>query len=397
MHNFYKKPALPPSMDDSNARKTLKAFALSSFLNDLGSDMVYPVWPLFVTSVLGGSMTFLGFIDGLGEALVSFSQAGSGYLSDRLQKRKVFIWVGYIFASVSRIGYAASFSVNHLVPFRILDRLGKIRGAPRDAMLADISTRKTRGAAFGFLRALDNLGAVCGILVCIALVQKIGYRPLFLVAAFPSLLGAFFILSLIKEKKTGSAYVSISLKDLTPNLKLFFFLSAVFGVGAFSYSFMLIFAKDSGYSTGFIPVLYLIFTATASVFSYPFGKMADRTSRKTVLTIAFGLFGLLCAGFVACGGTDPQRSTYAIIPLFFLYGMHKGALDPVQRTLVSELAPPSRKASILGAYQMVMGLCAFVASLLAGLLWDTYGMTAPFMFTMTTSAAAALLMTLVKE
>ncbi|MBU7015237.1 MAG: MFS transporter [Theionarchaea archaeon] len=384
-------------MNENRSRRTLKAFALASFLNDLGSDMVYPVWPLFVTSVLGGSMTFLGFLDGLGEALVSFSQAGSGFLSDRLQKRKVFIWLGYVFASVSRIGYAASISIYHLVPFRIMDRLGKIRGAPRDAMLADLSTRKTRGAAFGFLRTLDNLGAVCGILVCIAVVQKIGYRPLFFVAAFPSLLGAFFILYLVKERKTGSAYVSLSLKDLTPNLKLFFILSAIFAVGAFSYSFMLIFARDSGYSTGFIPVLYLIFTATASAFSYPFGKMADRTSRKTVLMIAFALFGLLCAGFAVCGGTDPQKSAYAIIPLLFLYGMHKGALDPVQRTLVSELAPPSRKASILGAYQMVMGLCAFAASMIAGLLWDTYGMTAPFMFAMATSTVAALLVAFVEE
>jgi MFS family permease len=383
-------------MGNSHTRKTLGAFGLASFFNDLGSDMVYPVWPLFVTSVLGGSMTFLGFLDGLGEALVSFSQAGSGFLSDRLQKRKIFIWSGYVLASASRIGYSTATSVHQLVPFRALDRLGKIREAPRNAMLADISTRKTRGSAFGLLRTLDNLGAVCGVLVCIAVVQKIGYRTLFLAAAIPSLIGALLILFLLKERKTSSVYTSISLKDLSPNLKLFFLLSAVFSVGAFSYSFLLIFARDSGYSTGFVPVLYLIFTATASAFSYPFGKMADRTSRKTVLIAAFSLFGISCFGFILWGRHTLQ-GTFTILPLFFLYGIHKGALDPVQRTLVSELAPPSRKASILGAYQMIMGLCAFAASLLAGLLWDTYGMTAPFTLSMTTSAVAALLMTLVEE
>jgi MFS family permease len=383
-------------MGNSHTRKILGAFGLASFFNDLGSDMVYPVWPLFVTSVLGGSMTFLGFLDGLGEALVSFSQAGSGFLSDRLQKRKIFIWSGYILASASRIGYSASTSVYHLVPFRALDRLGKIREAPRNAMLADISTRKTRGSAFGLLRTLDNLGAVCGVLVCIAVVQKIGYRTLFFAAAIPSLIGALLILCLVRERKTISVCTSISLKDLSPNLKLFFLLSAVFSVGAFSYSFLLIFARDSGYSTGFVPVLYLIFTATASVFSYPFGKMADKTSRKTVLITAFSLFGIVCAGFILWGRYTLQ-GTYTILPLFFLYGIHKGALDPVQRTLVSELAPPTRKASILGAYQMIMGLCAFTASLLAGLLWDTYGMAAPFILSMTTSAAAALLMTSVEE
>ncbi|MBU7024537.1 MAG: MFS transporter [Theionarchaea archaeon] len=383
-------------MGNSHTRKILGAFGLASFFNDLGSDMVYPVWPLFVTSVLGGSMTFLGFLDGVGEALVSFSQAGSGLLSDRLQKRKIFIWSGYILASASRIGYSTATSVYHLVPFRALDRLGKIREAPRNAMLADISTRKTRGSAFGLLRTLDNLGAVCGVLVCIAVVEKIGYRTLFFAAAIPSLVGALLILFLVKERKTSSVYTSISLKDLSPNLKLFFLLSAVFSVGAFSYSFLLIFARDSGYSTGFVPVLYLIFTATASAFSYPFGKMADKTSRKTVLITAFGLFSIVCAGFILWGRYTLQ-GTYTILPLFFLYGIHKGALDPVQRTLVSELAPPSRKASILGAYQMIMGLCAFAASLLAGLLWDTYGMAAPFILSMTTSAAAALLMTSVEE
>lgn len=383
-------------MDNSHTRKTLGAFGLASFFNDLGSDMVYPVWPLFVISVLGGSMTFLGFLDGLGEALVSFSQAGSGFLSDRLQKRKIFIWSGYILASASRIGYSAATSVYQLVPFRALDRLGKIREAPRNAMLADISTRKTRGSAFGLLRTLDNLGAVCGVLICIAVVQKIGFRTLFFAAAIPSLIGALLILCLVKERKTSSVYTSISLKDLSPSLKLFFLLSAVFSVGAFSYSFLLIFARNSGYSTGFVPVLYLIFTATASAFSYPFGKMADKTSRKTVLITAFSLFTVVCAGFMLQGRyTFP--ATFTILLLFFLYGIHKGALDPVQRTLVSELAPPSRKASILGAYQMIMGLCAFAASLLAGLLWDTYGMTAPFILSMTTSAAAALLMTLVEE
>lgn len=375
---------------DEESKRTVRTFCVASFLNDLGSDMIYPVWPLFVTVFLGAPMTVLGLLDGVGEAVVSFSQAGSGLLSDRLQKRKVFIWTGYICGSLSRLGYSFSGSVYHVFPFRILDRLGKIRGAPRDALLADLSTRETRGATFGLLRALDNLGAVCGILLCIALFERIGYRSLFQVAALPSLVGAVLIFFLVKERKTSDIYVSLSFAHLSRNLKLFFVVSALFGLGTFSYSFLLIFAKESGFSTGFVPILYMIFTATASAVSLPFGKLADKTTRKCVIVLSFLLFAVMCFGFIILG-------TYGILGLFVVYGLHRGALEPVQKTFVSELAPPSRKASILGGYQMMLGACALAASTVAGVLWDSFGMTAPFIFSGVTSVCAAVMMVLVNE
>ena len=168
-------------MNQKETKKTIRTFALASFLNDLGSDMIYPIWPLFVTSVLGTPMSALGFIDGLGEAIVSISQAVSGYISDRIRKRKIFVWTGYLFGSLSRVGYAISSVWQHLIPFRILDRAGKIRSAPRDAIIADISTKENRGKNFGLLRAMDNLGAVCGIIVCILFFGLLGYRNLFLI------------------------------------------------------------------------------------------------------------------------------------------------------------------------------------------------------------------------
>jgi MFS family permease len=189
-------------MKDVETKKTIRTFAWASFLNDLGSDIIYPVWPLFVTGVLNANMAVLGFLDGLGEALVSISQAAAGYLSDRIKKRKVFIWVGYFFGSLSRVGYAFSTVWQHLIPFRILDRAGKIRGAPRDAIIADISTKENRGKHFGLLRTMDNLGAVCGIIICILFFRLLGYKNLFLLAAVPSAIGALLILALIKERKS---------------------------------------------------------------------------------------------------------------------------------------------------------------------------------------------------
>ena len=140
-------------MQQQDKKRTIKIFAIASFLNDVGSDIIYPLWPLFVTTFLGANMAVLGFLDGLGEALVSISQGISGRLSDRLKKRKVFIWLGYLFGAFSRVGYSLSTSWQHLIPFRILDRAGKIRSAPKDAIVADISTKENRGRNFGFLRS----------------------------------------------------------------------------------------------------------------------------------------------------------------------------------------------------------------------------------------------------
>ncbi len=364
---------------------------MASFLNDFGSDMIYPIWPLFVTTILGANMAVLGLIDGLGEAIVSLSQAGSGYLSDRLRKRKVFIWTGYLFGATSRIGYALSTLWQHLIPFRILDRSGKIRGSPRDAIVADVSTKENRGRNFGLLRAMDNLGAVSGILTCILLFGYLGYKNLFFLASVPSLISVALVLVFIKERKTERIYKGLSLKDLTPNFKLFLLLSALFALGSFSYSFLLVYAKEFGFEESATIFLYLEFTAVASIMSFPFGKLADKLKRKTVLILSYVLFGLMCFGFIYV------KTYLGIIMLFAAYGLHKAAIDPVQRTLVSELSPAEYRASTLGAFQMVTGLCALPASLLAGLLWVNFEKFAPFYFSLSLTALATILMLFVKE
>jgi MFS family permease len=374
-------------------KKTIRAFAIASFLNDMGSDIINPVWPLFVTQVLKANMAALGFLDGLGEAIVSLSQAVAGYYSDKIRKRKVFIWTGYLCGAVSRLGYAASSLWQHLIPFRVLDRAGKIRGAPRDAMLADISTDENRGGHFGLLRAMDNSGSVAGILISIALFNVLGYRLLFALAAIPSLIGAFLILKNIKEARTPVARVfkGLSFKDVDRSLSLYIVLNAVFALGAFTYSFLLLYAKSEGFKTGTIPVLFLVFSAVAAFLSYPFGRLSDRIGRRPVLFMALGAWAAVCAGVVIA------RGLLAVAAIFALYGIHKAALDPVQKTLVAELAPQPYRASVLGGFQMVIGLCAFPASVVAGFLWDKVGRNAPFHLSLGLTAVAALLLVFVKE
>lgn len=373
-------------------KKSIVVFSLASFLNDFGSDIIYPVWPIFVTALPGVNMAVLGLIDGLGEAIVSISQAGSGYLSDRFRKRKIFIWTGYLFGALSRVGYAFSTVWQHLVPFKVLDRAGKMRGAPRDAIVADLSTDENRGRNFGLLRTMDNLGAVCGILTSIFLFSYLNwsYMNLFLLASFPSLIGVLLIFLFIKDRKTKEIYKGLSLRDLTFNFKLFLVLSAIFALGAFSYSFLMVYAKETGFPKSLVPLLYLVFTAIASLTALSFGKLADRLGRKLVLVLAYLLWGLMCVGFIY------TANFLGIILLFVLYGLHRGAIEPVQKAYVSELSPMEHRASLLGAFQMTVGLCALPASLIAGWLWDTFGAYAPFSFSLVLTSLAVVLMLFLK-
>ncbi len=355
------------------AKKEIHTFAAASFLNDLGSDMIYPVWPMFVTTMLGGSMTALGFLDGIGVAIVSFSQALSGYLSDRYNRRKIFIWTGYLCGAFSRIGYAFAGFWTHLIPFRILDRFGKIRSAPRDAQVSDLSDYASRGSHFGLLRAMDHGGAVVGVILCILLFEKIGYRNLFLLAAIPSVIGSMGIVVFIRERggSVSQKLPDIFRHQLSREYKLFLALSAVFALSTFSYSFLLIYAKQFGFTFTFIPVLYLVFTVVASISSIPFGRLINRIGRKPTFFISQASWFAVCLILLL------SSNVYAVWACFIFYGLHLGALEPVQKTLAAELSPSDQTASGIGLYQMTLGICALPASLVAGYLWESMNLFIP--------------------
>jgi MFS family permease len=372
--------------------KTVIIFSLASFLNDLGSDMISPVWPLFVAYFLRANMAILGFIDGLGDSIVSISQAISGYLSDRLRKRKIFIWSGYFLASISRVGYSVSTTWQHLVPFKIMDRLGKMRDPPRDAIIADVTKKKVRGGGFGLLTAMDNLGAVFGIISCIVLFGILGYKKLFFLASIPSLLSVLLILIFIREPKVRrKLHKGLSLRDINLDFKLFLFSSIVFSLGFFSYSFLLVYAREFGFQEYWIPFLYLIFTLIASIASLPFGRLSDKVGRKFVLIFSGILFLMVCIGFIFV------NSFLVMIVLFVIYGLHLGARVPVQTTFVSELSKPRYRASSLGIFKMVTGLCKLPASMIAGMLWVNFGKEMPFLLSSVLTAISVITLLFIKE
>lgn len=380
------------NLNSKEEKKVIRLFSIASFLNDLGSDIIYPIWPAFLTQYLKANMTVVGFIDGLGDAFVSISQAFSGFLSDRIRKRKIFIWLGYLMGAISRIGYALSTTYHPVVFFRVLDRAGKIRSAPRDAAVADISTNENRGRNFGVLRTMDNLGAVAGILLCMILFPMIGYRNLFLFAAIPSLIGAGLIFLLFKEEKVQTTvFKGYSLKFFDKNLKLLFLISSVFALGSFSYSFLLVFANQFGFPIYSLPVLYLIFTFIASLFSYYFGKLSDKTGRKIVLLLSF-VFWILSLLIII---SFPVVLGFIIG--FIFYGLHKAAFEPVHKTFIAELSPIDLRASILGGFQMTMGLFAFPASFVAGILWDSFHIFAPFYLSIILTLISSVLLFGIRE
>jgi len=381
-------------MNKLNRNKNpLHVLALASFLHDMGSDMVFSVWPLFVTGVMGANVAVLGLIDGLGDSIVSISQALGGFISDKTKKRKLFVWLGYLFGGISRIGYALSPTWGWLIPFRLLDRSGKFRGAPRDAIVSEISTDVNRGKNFGILRAMDNYGAVVGILLAIFLVDKLGFRNLFLLAALPSFLAVTLLIISLKEQKASDikVYKRFGFKQLDKNLILFTLLSAIFALGTFSYSFLLLAAKNIGFATTSIPVLYLLFTLIAALTSVRFGKLADSWGRKTVLVISYGLWGLVPILFIFL------NTMTAVILAFIAYGLHKGAFDPVQKAFVAELSPVNYLASTIGTYQMIIGVCSLPASFLAGVLWLKLGPTSPFYFSLFLTTISFILLIFVKR
>lgn len=380
-------------MKQKNSKKTVKTFSLASFLNDIGSEMIQPLWPLFLTNVIGVNMAVLGLIDGLGEAVVSLAKAWSGYVSDRIRKRKVFIWLGYLLGSFSRVGYALSGLWQQVLFFKIIDRAGKIRSAPRDAVIADISTDKDRGRNFGMLRAFDNLGAVVGVIVCILLFETLGFQKLFLLASVPSLASACVIFFFIKEKKLPKeiTYKGLSFKDTGRDFNLFLLVSSFFALATFSYSFLLIYAVYFGYNIAFVPVLYLLYTALASILSIPFGRLSDKIGRKIVIIISYVFWLLACFSLIVF------QTMESVLCAFILYGLHRASLEPVQKAFVAELSPKNYRASAIGAYQMVLGICALPASLIAGILWEKISIFAPLYFSILMTLVSIALFMFVKE
>jgi len=339
-----------------------------SLLNDLSSEMIMPILPIFITA-LGGGGLIIGLVGGLRDSISRILKVFAGFWSDKTGRRKIFVYSGYLTSAIFKLFLGFSKIWQHILVFAGLERVGKgLRTAPRDAIIAD-SMPKKRGKGFGVHRAMDTTGAILGSIVVFILFWffKFGFKSIIFTAAiisFFSLIPLIFVKE--KRKKIQKVNLKTSLKNFPEPLKIFILIAGLFALANFSYMFFILRAREffSGrLSIGMPILLYIVFNIFYALFAIPFGNFSDKIGRKCVLIYGYFLFSLTSLGFVFV------NSLNALIILFALYGLVYAIIDGNQRAYVSDLSPQELRATSLGAFHTIIGLMALPASLIAGLFW----------------------------
>ncbi|MEK7817885.1 MAG: MFS transporter, partial [Actinomycetota bacterium] len=345
------------------------------------------------TSVLGAPLAVVGLIEGIAESTASTLKVFSGWISDRMRRRRPLTIIGYSVSAVAKPLLAVATVWPVVLLLRFGDRVGKgIRSAPRDALIADSSDPESRGRAFGFHRAADTAGAALGALVALAALGLIGerYRTIFLIAAVPAALGVLSIF-FVRERVHPHPHAErphLSLKQFDRKFKLFLLASAIFALGNSSDVFLILRATDLGLSAFAAVLAYVLFNLVYSALSMPAGSLSDRVGRRRVIAAGFVIFALVYLGFAAAGNTT------AIWPLFAVYGLYMALTEGVGKAFAVDMAPAHARGTALGTYHTVTGLITFFASLIAGLLWDSIGPRAPFLFGAACGGAATVVLLL---
>ncbi|MCX5702751.1 MAG: MFS transporter [Candidatus Omnitrophica bacterium] len=353
---------------------------ITSLLTDISSEMIYPLLPIYLVSVLGASPAILGLIEGIAESSASLLKVFSGYFSDKIKARKPFTIFGYTASAIGKLILYLSTSWAYVLTGRIIDRFGKgIRTAPRDALIADSSGEGKRGAAFGLHRTLDSLGACIGVLWAYFLI--IGYKGnlknIFLFSLIPASLSVAFLF-LVKEKrsqaKTSHQKIKFNWDTLDERLKLFFIFTFIFTLGNSSNQFLLLRAKNLGSPLPAVILFYLVYNVIYTLVSYPASRLSDRIGRKTLLVVGYLFYGLVYLGFAL------NKSMFNLWFLFGVYGLYIGFTEGVEKALVADIAPSDLRATAIGMHATLVGIGLLPASLFAGLLWKFLGPAAPFYF-----------------
>ncbi|MFI5364713.1 MAG: MFS transporter [Candidatus Binatia bacterium] len=369
---------------------------LTSLFTDIASEMVYPLVPFFLTVRLGASPAVLGMIEGLAESVASLLKVCSGYLSDRLHDRKTLTIVGYACSAVGKLLLALAAGWGMVLGGRVVDRIGKgIRTAPRDALVAESADDGRHGRAFGLHRALDSFGAVIGVTLGYLFFTRYtgDYARVFLWSLVPAGI-AVALLFLVREPKPSAGATgklpSFRWHVLPRRLRWFLVVTFVFTLGNSSNTFLLLRAKNLGYTPATVILLYLTFNAVYALASYPAGWLSDHIGRKMLLVSGYTFYGAVYLGF---GFLHPSQ--HAVLwGLFALYGLYMGVTDGVEKALVTDLAPSSLRATGIGLHATIVGIGLLPASLVAGQLWEQLGPAAVFYFggAMGMVAAAGLLL-----
>jgi MFS family permease len=372
--------------------KNVFVMGLVSFFNDVASEMLYPIVPIFLTSILGAPVSIVGLVEGIAESTASILKVISGWYSDKYQKRIHFIVTGYSLSSISKIILGFAFAWPMVLLGRFIDRFGKgIRTSARDALIAESSTCANRGKSFGFHRALDTAGAVVGPLLAIWLLNSYSnnFRTIFFMAFIPAFIGVLLLLFFVKERKKEPLGINLKLKgswnELNMSFKIFLAISILFAIGNSSDVFLILRSQNLGLSVTATILAYVVFNFAYALFSVPAGVISDRIGARKVLISGFLLFGIV---YLLFGIVTHNYWLWLIFPL---YGIYMALTEGVSKAYISNLVPQEKTGSAFGLYQTAIGICTFFASLIAGLLWDKISVSAPFILGSFTAFISAIL------
>jgi MFS family permease len=388
------EPPLPSGKDPS---RNVYAFGTTSLLNDTASEMAYWVLPAFLISI-GAGPEKLGIIEGIAESVASFAKLLSGYLADRLARRKAVVVSGYLVANAVKPLLALATHWWHVLGIRFADRLAKgVRGAPRDVMLTESVPKHRVGSAFGFVQAMDSAGAITGPLLALWLLTRYSLRGVFWAAAIPgalSILVAFFgIRETQREASSDAAQVGqpgAQTSSWRPHFPATFyyvlFCVTLFSLGNSTDMFLVLRAQTLGIPPSHAPLLGLVFNITYTLLSWPAGKLSDRMSKRVLAAAGYLVFAAVYLVFAA----GPSRA--AIWIAMASYGLYYALTNPVLRALVASTVSSEARGRAFGTYYFVTSVAALLASTVAGELWKHYGPGVPLYLSSALAVVSAVLL-----
>ena len=375
--------------------------AAVSFLTDASSEIIYPLLPIFLTTVLGTSAAAVGAIEGAAETTSALLKLASGWWSDRASRRKPLVVAGYALASLARPLVAVAQSAAQVLAIRLTDRVGKgIRGSPRDALIAESVDPAIRGRAFGFHRAADHAGAVVGPLIAFALLrwEQLPLRTVFLFAALPGVLSVVVLVLGVRETPRDARAASGAKKPGVPSLDaslgraFWTFLTSVllFTLGNSTDAFLILRANQLGVSVALVPILWAGLHVVKSAASVPGGALSDRVGRKPLILAGWAVYAAVYVGF------GRATETWHAWVLFLAYGTFFGLTEGTQAALIADLVGRARRGTAYGWYYLAVGIGALPASVLFGLVWDRVSPRAAFDVGAALAFAAALVLLAVR-
>lgn len=377
------KAKTPPFATIQSVPRTVVALGFVSLFMDISSEIIHSLLPVFLVTVLGAGALSVGFIEGIAEATCQVAKLFSGAVSDWIGRRKLLVLLGYGIAALTKPLFPLAPGIGTVLVARFVDRIGKgIRGAPRDALICDVTPVELRGTAFGLRQSMDTVGAFLGPLLAMLVMGASGnnFRLVFWIAVLPAIISVLLILYGVREpdvpprtERNPFPIQRSALRRLDLGFWVLVGIAAILTLGRFSEAFLLLAAQHVGLAVALVPGVLVTMNIVYAASAYPFGRLSDNMSRRMLLTL--GAILLIAADILLATAGTPWQVFAGVI----FWGLHMGATQGLLSALVIDAAPADLRGTALGTYNLIIGLASLLASVLAGWLWSAFGPAATFL------------------